>query len=50
MTTYSQRSELEQQAQGWNKKAKIWDAAKFICELAIGLLGLGLLISAYLGV
>ena len=50
MTTYSQRQALEQQAQQLAKKRAVWDSIENTCLCALGMVGLGLLISAYFGV
>ena len=50
MTTYSQRQELEQQAQALAKQANFWQAIENACLVLVGTVALGLLISAYFGV
>ena len=50
MTTYSQRQALEQQAQALAKQANFWQGIENACLMALGMVALGLLISAYFGV
>mgnify|MGYP006951423671 CR=1 FL=1 len=50
MTTYSQRSELETKAQALASKLAMWQGIENACLVALGMVGLGLLISAYFGV
>ena len=50
MTTYSQRQQLETKAQALAKQANFWQAIENACLVALGMVGLGLLISAYFGV
>jgi FtsZ-binding cell division protein ZapB len=50
MTTYSQRSELETKAQALAKQQAMWQSLENACLGALGMVALGLLISAYFGV
>lgn len=50
MTTYSQRRQLEQQAQALSKKANFWQAIENACLVLVGMVALGLLFAAYFGV
>ncbi len=50
MTTYSQRRQLEQQAQALSKKANSWQAIENACLCVLGMVALGLMFTAYFGV
>ena len=50
MTTYSQRQELETKAQQLAAKRAMWQGVENTCLVALGMVALGLLISAYFGV
>lgn len=49
MTTYSQRTQLEQQVQQLAKKREFWQGIENACLCVLGMVALGLLISAYFG-
>lgn len=50
MTTYSQRQQLEKQAQQWAKKRAFWLVIENACLLAAGTVCLVLLFAAYKGI
>jgi hypothetical protein len=50
MTTYTQRQQLEQQAQQWAKKVKFWRGIEDTCVILAGIVSLVLLVTAYKGV
>jgi hypothetical protein len=50
MTTYTQRQQLEQQAQQLAKKRAFWLAIENACLLAAGIVSLVLLFAVYKGI